>query len=463
MGLEGHVLGGRYEAVKPVGAGGMARVYKGTDRVLDRTIAIKVLAAPFDADPGFVERLRREARSAAGLSHPNVVAVFDSGSDGGIHYIVMEWIEGESVAELIRREGPLESARASVIAEGVCEALAAAHDMGVVHRDVKPANVMVGRDGQVKVLDFGIAKALTAETLTRTGTTLGTAAYISPEQARGVPGDGRSDLYSLGCTLYEMLTGRPPFVGDTPVVVASRRLTEEPERPSNVRPGVSAGLDAVVMKALAKDLSVRYQDGRAMAEDLRRAARGLPLVLGPSGDEGTGTIELAEETTEVLPEDRTPPLPVAAPVPASRRDGPSPRRSAIVAGLLFGGLAVLGLILFLALNRGGSPPPKGEPTSPAVSSPPNVAQALANLTEVVTAGEQAGQVDPGGGDDILHRAQDIVRKAQAGHLDDALHKLSELQMKVNQLVQMGKITSASRAAAIRNAVQALGQAVRRSP
>jgi eukaryotic-like serine/threonine-protein kinase len=234
MDLRGRILDGRYQLGSVLGVGGMARVYLAEDRVLQRQVAVKVLSPPYDQDPLFVERFRREARTAAGLSHPNIVAVFDSGSDGEQHYLVMEYVAGQSLAELLAHQGRLVPRRAGELASQVCAALAAAHTQGVVHRDVKPGNVLVGGDGLVKVTDFGIAKAATSHTLTGSGMVLGTAAYLSPEQARGGPVDARSDLYGLGCVLYELLTGTPPFGSgaDSPqVAIATRHLSEPPEPP----------------------------------------------------------------------------------------------------------------------------------------------------------------------------------------------------------------------------------------
>src|SRR5437773_2700367 len=211
------VLAGRYELEEVLGHGGMAEVFLGTDRVLGRRIAIKVLSDRFARDSSFVARFRREAQSAASLNHPNVVSVFDTGSDNGTHFIIMEYVQGKTLAEVIKEEAPLAPERATRIAQDVADALAFAHDAGIVHRDVKPGNIMLSPGGDVKVMDFGIARATSSESLTQTATVLGTATYFSPEQAQGEGVDARSDVYSLGIVLYEMLTGRPPFNGDSAV------------------------------------------------------------------------------------------------------------------------------------------------------------------------------------------------------------------------------------------------------
>src|SRR5919204_903792 len=213
------VLGGRYEIDSVLGHGGMAEVYLGTDRVLGRRVAIKVLEPQFARDATFVARFRREAQSAAALSHPNVVNVFDTGSDDGTHFIVMEYVAGKTLSEVIK-DAPLLPERAVEIAEAVAAALAFAHQAGIVHRDVKPGNIMLTSSGDVKVMDFGIARATSTDSLTQTANVLGTATYFSPEQAQGQKVDARSDVYSLGCVLYEMLTGHPPFAGETPVSIA---------------------------------------------------------------------------------------------------------------------------------------------------------------------------------------------------------------------------------------------------
>ncbi len=464
MALEHRTLGGRYLVESLIASGGMARVYRGRDSVLGRTVAIKVLAPPLDSDPEFVARFRREARAAAGLNHPGVVAVFDTGSDGDVHYIVMEHVEGHTLAEIIRRDAPIPPERAAEIGMAVCDALSAAHEEGLVHRDVKPANVMVTPSGAIKVMDFGIARAAT-DTLTRTGRMLGTAAYLSPEQARGRPADARSDLYSLGCVLYEMLTGKPPFGGESPVAVASRHVSEDPEPPTGLNPEIPAALESVVLKALAKDPAARYQSARAMGGNLAGIVQGGLHAAAAGRDPATEPIPHGGEPTPVLPA----PTPTAV-LGEGVDDTPRPfrRYGPVLAGAAI--LAVVALVLFLVFRAGGSPtgePPTSRPptatTTTSSPTPPTVAQALADLTEVVTAGEQQGEVDKGAGDDILHRAQDVVRASQDGHDDDAAKKLSDLDRKVDELAQKGKIASPERADAIRAAIARLAAALGVSP
>src|SRR6266511_2302950 len=274
----------------------MARVHQGLDRQLGRRVAIKVLAPPFDRDGEFVERFQREARAAAGLSHPNIVAVFDSGSDDGTHFIVTELVEGETLAERLRRDGPKPPADAVAVAVDVCHALAAAHERGVVHRDIKPGNVMLLPDGRVKVVDFGIARAAGSDTLTGTGEVLGSTAYLSPEQASGGSGDQRSDLYALGCVLYEMLTGEVPFRADTPIATMYRHVNEDPPRPSTVRP-VPAELEDVAMRCLEKDPKRRF----GSAGELEQALLAAPLAVGGDTQPLAAVGDTAAETRPIAP------------------------------------------------------------------------------------------------------------------------------------------------------------------
>ena len=271
----GHVLADRYELGPVLGQGGMARVHQGLDRQLGRQVAIKVLAPPFDRDREFVERFRREARAAAGLSHPNVVAVFDSGSDDGTHFIVTELVEGETLADRLHRDGPMPPPDAVAVAADIARALAAAHARGLIHRDIKPGNVMLLPDGRVKVVDFGIARAAGSDTLTNTGVVLGSTAYLSPEQAGGQPVDDRADLYSLGCVLYEMLTGHVPFRADTPIATMYRHVNEDAPPPSTIAP-VQPELEDVVLRCLEKDPKRRF----ASAAELEDALLAVPLAQG---------------------------------------------------------------------------------------------------------------------------------------------------------------------------------------
>ena len=282
----------------------MAKVFLGTDTVLGRTVAIKLLAPQFADDEGFVQRFRREAQAAASIGNPHIVSVFDTGSDDGVHYIVMEYVEGKTLAEYLAGGGRIMPDRAIDIAMDVCNALEAAHAQGVIHRDIKPGNIMLNERGEVKVADFGIARVTTTgETVAQTAAILGTASYLSPEQAQGLPVDGRSDIYSLGCVLFEMVTGRPPFLGDSPVAVASKQVLEQPIPPSRLNPDVTADLDAVILRALAKNPANRYQSAEEMRADLDRAKRGMPVDATPLLAAGTTTVidRPPAEATQALP------------------------------------------------------------------------------------------------------------------------------------------------------------------
>jgi eukaryotic-like serine/threonine-protein kinase len=274
--LIGTVFDGRYRIVRKLGAGGMADVYLAEDQELGRRVAIKILNDRHAADDSFIERFRREAKNAAGLSHPNIVSIYDRGEAEGTYYIAMEFLDGRSLKELIVGRGPAPIKVAIEYARNILAALAAAHRQGIVHRDIKPHNVLIGAEGRVKVTDFGIARS-GASQMTEVGSIIGTAQYLSPEQARGAPVDQTSDLYSAGVVLYEMLTGQVPFTGDTPLEIAMKHLSEVPRPPSELRSEIPHDLDSIVLRALAKDPSERYQSAEEMDADLARVAEGLPV------------------------------------------------------------------------------------------------------------------------------------------------------------------------------------------
>jgi eukaryotic-like serine/threonine-protein kinase len=351
------VLAGRYEIEGLLGQGGMARVFRGTDRVLGRTVAIKVLSPQFAGDDQFVTRFRREAQAAAALNHPNIVSVYDTGSQGDVHFIVMEYVEGRTLRDAIRGDGPLMPERAAEIGQAVARALASAHEAGLVHRDIKPGNIMLTRDGEVKVMDFGIARTSTGDTLTQTAAILGTASYLSPEQAQGMTVDARSDIYSLGCVLYEMLTGRPPFSGDSPVSIAYKHVKEDPVPPRRLNADVPPSMDAVVMKTMAKNPANRYQTAEELREDLERAGRGMPTLATPV---------LPGDATEVV----TGPVgagetAVMTGMPPEEQEGPGRRRGWLVALVVLLALALLGVAAFF-LVRSLLPEPTGQVTVPDV-------------------------------------------------------------------------------------------------
>ncbi|MFV0428723.1 MAG: Stk1 family PASTA domain-containing Ser/Thr kinase [Arachnia sp.] len=356
----GTVLGGRYELDQIIGRGGMAEVWRGRDTRLSRDVAIKRLRADLASDPTFQARFRREAQSAAGLNHPNIVAVYDTGeekdpaSDTSIPYIVMELVEGVTLRDVLRDGRRIVPERALEFTAGVLEALAYSHRAGIVHRDIKPANVMLTPAGTVKVMDFGIARAVadTSATMTQTAAVIGTAQYLSPEQARGEKVDNRSDLYSVGCLLYELLVSQPPFTGDSPVSVAYQHVREAPTPPSQKDPEISAAMDAIVLKALAKAPADRYQDAREMREDIQRALDHQPVhAVAPVGSATAATTVLPNgaagarraAATTVLPTDE-----LSEETQEETEEEPKSRRGVVILWVL-AGLVLVGMLVALYL------------------------------------------------------------------------------------------------------------------
>jgi serine/threonine protein kinase len=344
-------LAGRYELAAVIGRGGMGTVYRANDLLLGRTVAVKVLpAALAEEDPTHVARFEREARAAASLTHPGVVAVYDAGHEQATRFIVMEFVAGRSLAAILADEAPLEPARAAGIAARVADALGAAHAAGIVHRDVKPANVMLTPDGSVKVLDFGIARAVDSTALTRTGSVLGTAAYMAPEHALGGRGDERSDIYSLGCLLYALLTGQPPFATDLPAAVLHQHVNTQPRPPSDANSRVSPTLDALVMQMLAKAPDARPQSAGEVRDRLGKAQ----------------SAQTAAAVAPITPTARLPATTATRVMPGVART--KGRRAAAAAALT--GAVLLIAILALA-SGGGSPPPASTAshTATATTSP----------------------------------------------------------------------------------------------
>jgi beta-lactam-binding protein with PASTA domain/predicted Ser/Thr protein kinase len=364
------LVGSRYELGELIGYGGMAEVHRGRDGRLGRDVAIKLLRADLARDPSFLNRFRREAQSAAGLNHPAIVAVYDTGEDhsglgpeaADVPYIVMEFVEGQTLRDVLKAEGRLPPRRAMEIVAEVCGALDFSHRNGIVHRDIKPANVMITRAGAVKVMDFGIARAIAdnSATVTQTAAVIGTAQYLSPEQARGETVDARSDVYSTGCLLYELITGHPPFTGDSPVAVAYQHVREIPVVPSSENPAIPRALDSIVMKALAKNPLNRYQTAGEMRADLLRALADRPV-------EAEAVLTDAERTQYIS---KVPPgaVPPGAVVPMSadgddEDDGDRKKRAWLWVALVAALLLVIGGAAWAiwALSGSGSPKKQAVP------------------------------------------------------------------------------------------------------
>ncbi|WP_341466976.1 Stk1 family PASTA domain-containing Ser/Thr kinase [Desulfofundulus salinus] len=322
-------MGNRYEILEQLGGGGMAIVYKGRDTFLNRLVTIKVLRPEFSSDKDFTRRFRREAQAVASLSHPNIVSIYDVGQEDDIQYLVMEYVDGEDLKTVIRREGAMPPEKAVQIAFQILEALEHAHENNIVHRDIKPHNILITKSGRAKLTDFGIAREATAATITQTDTIVGSVHYLSPEQARGELAGPQSDLYSLGVVLYEMLTGSVPFAGDSPIAVAIKHIQEEPEPPSRRNPAVSPGLEQVVLRAMQKNPQSRFASARDMA-------RHLEDLFARDGEEVTRFIPLDEMATRVL-----------KPVEKPREEGVRRRRLRPV------GWVALALLL-VALLAGGA-------------------------------------------------------------------------------------------------------------
>ncbi len=376
--MTGQLFGDRYQVGDTLGFGGMSEVHRGRDLRLGRDVAIKVLRADLARDPSFQTRFRREAQNAASLNHPAIVAVYDTGETAGetgtIPYIVMEYVDGETLRDLLKREGSLEPKRAMEIVADVCAALDFSHRHGIVHRDIKPANVMLTRAGAVKVMDFGIARAVAdgQATMTATAAVIGTAQYLSPEQARGEAVDARSDVYATGCVLFELLVGAPPFTGDSPVAVAYQHVREDARAPSEVKPGLPRELDSIVLKALNKNPLNRYQTAAEMRADLVRALSGQAVHATPfmSDEERTQIMRATPERVGLA----------VAPVPSllapPRRamadevwDEDEPDRSKRVWGFVGIGVLCLALLagaIFLTLKVTGAPTKQPQIAAPGV-------------------------------------------------------------------------------------------------
>ncbi len=348
------VYGGRYELRNQIARGGTAQVYLARDLLLDRPVALKVLFPELSSDHSFVERFRREAQAAANLMHPNIVQVFDWGESDRTYFIVMEYVDGEPLSSIIRTEAPLGDRQAASVASDIAKALSYAHRHGVVHRDIKPGNVLITADGQVKVTDFGIARAIGVdEQVTQTGLVMGTATYFSPEQAQGLAVDARSDVYALGVVLFEMLTGRPPFSGETPVAIAYQHVREQPPSLRSLNPAVPAALEAIVLQAMAKLPAERYVSADEMKSDLDRFVHGQTVLANPPrGADDTGPV-----TTMLAASDGPDTTAVAVAAPGGRGRGERDRERrerSTTPWWLAGGLMLLAAIGLVAYFGGRS-------------------------------------------------------------------------------------------------------------
>src|SRR4051795_12141400 len=427
MTAQPRLLGGRYQVGELLGYGGMAEVHRGRDLRLGRDVAIKMLRTDVARDATFQERFRREAQNSAALNHPAIVAVYDTGEEISatgekLPFIVMEFVNGRTLKEVLAQEQRIQPRRALEIIADICAALEFSHRHGIIHRDIKPGNVMITQNGQVKVMDFGIARALAsgATTMTQTSAVIGTAQYLSPEQARGEAVDARSDVYAAGCVLFELLTGEPPFTGDSPVAVAYQHVREDPRSPSEVNPQVTPALDAIVLKALSKNPINRYQSAAEMRADLVRVRSGqqplAPIVM--SEDERTALVNNPRATAQTrringAGATRYAPAPQPPTPYGDYDDEPDRRRGrriaiGIAAAVVVGLLALTGYLIF-----GGSPSVKQVAVPNVSGQQPEAARAalqaanlLATITPVTSSVDEKGRVvgtDPPANTEVAER------------------------------------------------------------
>jgi len=384
MTAQARLLGGRYQVGELLGYGGMAEVHKGRDLRLGRDVAIKMLRTDLARDATFQERFRREAQNSAALNHPAIVAVYDTGEEVSstgekLPFIVMEFVAGRTLKEVLAAEQRIQPRRALEIIADICAALEFSHRHGIIHRDIKPGNVMITPNGQVKVMDFGIARALAsgATTMTQTSAVIGTAQYLSPEQARGESVDARSDVYAAGCVLFELLVGHPPFVGDSPVSVAYQHVREDPKAPSDINRDVPPDVDAIVLKALAKNPLNRYQSAQEMRADALRAVAGRPVLATPVMTEAetmamTGSMRQPMGATTMT-----------RPIPGAMPPRPPERKSSWVMAVLaaLGVLAVVALGIGLALSRNND---KGTTPPAPIAMPKVTGKSASDAQQVLT-------------------------------------------------------------------------------
>jgi eukaryotic-like serine/threonine-protein kinase len=493
------VLVDRYELGPVLGQGGMARVHRGLDRQLRRQVAIKVLAPPFDRDRSFVERFRREARAAAGLSHPNIVAVFDSGSDDGTHFIVTELVEGETLGDRLRRDGPMPLAEATAVAVDIARALAAAHERGLIHRDIKPGNVMLLPDGRVKVVDFGIARAAGSDTLTNTGVVLGSTAYLSPEQAGGQPVDERADIYALGCVLYEMLTGQVPFSADTPIATIYRHVNEDAPPPSTIAP-VQPELEDVVMRCLEKDPKRRF----ASAAELEAALLAVPLAQGgdtmrletvdaaetqPVGRVGAvaagagiaagaavGDVAKTQPVAETEGSSGGGGLRTRRAPPSYARPPRSPRRSHrpwLIAALALAVVVALTAVLIAATNDPFRPKAAARDAAreaaqeaaqetPQNTLPPDTAETFANawsgLASAIASAQASDDISDKAAEELTKKANELLDAYREGDAEKLGESLQHLEEELAKAVEEDEISPFA-AGAVDAAIVGLGEAM----
>ena len=461
--MPNRVLSNRYELIRVAGRGGMAEVWEARDQVLGRRVAAKVLHASLGGDPTFIERFRREATAAASLNHRSMVAIYDAGIDGDANYLVMEFLEGETLADLLVRVGRIDLDQTAEVGIAVCEALHAVHQAGLVHRDVKPANIMVAPSGGAKLMDLGIARGPELTALTATASVVGTAGYLSPEQGKGLTAGPQSDLYSLGCVLFEAAAGRRPFEADSPVAMAIKHMGEAPPVPSDLVPDLPAGFDRVVARALAKEPDRRYANAREMAADLARVGGGVPVATSAYTVAPTA-VAPAVVPTAVSPVPSAAPT-AEAPSPTAPTDGGAspPRRwggkalwlAALVIVLIIGALVAAAAGWFdtdQAAPPSDQAAPETEPIPETVPDdpepePPDGDQASepddtttvppeadtsdlgAALDELVDAADDAlanGEIDQSARDNLVDKGADAADKARDGD-DDALDQIESLR------------------------------------